>query len=141
METFRHPKKDGLSAMDNRNRAGQISAKSIRRHGYQKAFHKCLSSLLPWHSTHLHYHAHMRIFSLCVCPSLFHYAVSYLIPQHKKVVKSYCFLSLKSPSPLPVLIFTSYVCLASYITILKFNALCKMRHSQFLSHRTDGKIK
>lgn len=79
---------------------------------------------------HRHYHAYMEVFSLCVCPSLFHDAVSYLIPRHKKAVKSYC------PPPLPILTFTSYVCLASYITLFKFNSLCKMRHSQFLSHRT-----
>lgn len=140
MATFRHPKKDGISAMDSRNRAEQISAKSIRRHGYQKAFHKCLS---PCSHGTLHTFTTMLTwkFSHCVCVPLFHYAVSYLIPQHKKVVKSYCYLSLKSPSPLLVVTFTSYVCLASYINILKFNSLCKMRHSQFLSHRTDGRIK
>lgn len=80
-------------------------------------------------------------FSHCVCVPLSSTMLSATWFHNTRKLSSHCCLSLKSPSPLPVLIFTSYVCLASYITILKFNSLCKMRHSQFLSHRTDGRIK
>lgn len=140
-------RKDAISSTDSGHREVRTAQRKVsQRRGYLKALlrvsHRTFCLPSPPHLPH-----YMGIFSSWLSLPL----CCYLIPHYEKTaqwggmwtLQLYCCLSWKAtPYHAPLALnITSCLRLASYLTALRFNFLCKTGHSHFLSHRTVVRIK